>query len=203
MMNSLNKIPGAFPVSDVEEEVEEKRDDNGADAIEAVYELPGTIPAVGDRPHSVLTGPFDPNYPRLEFGSHPVPGPVDEPAELHTAKNEPERPRPISATAATNKNSSPAGGGNGSRRQLKPESQHNRSMRRSATVPLPSSHRDEGTGGRLSKRVEEAPSRIQPVPKNGEQVIAVFGMTGTGKSTFINKLTGANVKIGHNLHSSK
>ena len=32
-------------------------------------------------------------------------------------------------------------------------------------------------------------------------VIAVFGMTGTGKSTFISKLTGQNVEIGHGLQS--
>jgi len=32
-------------------------------------------------------------------------------------------------------------------------------------------------------------------------VVAVFGLTGTGKSTFISKLTGRDVKIGHGLQS--
>jgi GTP-binding protein EngB required for normal cell division len=34
-------------------------------------------------------------------------------------------------------------------------------------------------------------------------VIAVFGMTGTGKSSFIRKLTGTEVKVGHGLHSCR
>ncbi|EEP82769.1 predicted protein [Uncinocarpus reesii 1704] len=38
-------------------------------------------------------------------------------------------------------------------------------------------------------------------PPSNESVIALFGMTGTGKTSFINKLTGANMRVGHNLHS--
>jgi hypothetical protein len=38
------------------------------------------------------------------------------------------------------------------------------------------------------------------IPSN-DIVIAVFGLTGTGKSSFISKLTGKDVKIGHNLQS--
>ena len=40
-----------------------------------------------------------------------------------------------------------------------------------------------------------------PVQKGA--LIAVCGMTGSGKSTFIQRLTGQQVKIGHNLHSGK
>jgi hypothetical protein len=35
----------------------------------------------------------------------------------------------------------------------------------------------------------------------GKTVIAVFGMTGTGKSTFVSKMTGQSVKVGHGLQS--
>lgn len=34
-------------------------------------------------------------------------------------------------------------------------------------------------------------------------IIAVMGLTGTGKSTFIKLLTGLDVKIGHNLAACK
>lgn len=34
-------------------------------------------------------------------------------------------------------------------------------------------------------------------------IIAVMGLTGTGKSTFIKLLTGLDVKIGHNLAARK
>ena len=40
-------------------------------------------------------------------------------------------------------------------------------------------------------------------PGRREIVIAVFGMTGTGKSSFIETLTGQDVGIGHGLHSCK
>ncbi|KAE9365819.1 P-loop containing nucleoside triphosphate hydrolase protein [Stipitochalara longipes BDJ] len=36
---------------------------------------------------------------------------------------------------------------------------------------------------------------------NDEILIAVFGMTGTGKTTFIEKVSGQRLNIGHNLHS--
>ncbi|PMD34996.1 hypothetical protein L207DRAFT_517106 [Hyaloscypha variabilis F] len=36
---------------------------------------------------------------------------------------------------------------------------------------------------------------------NDEILIAVFGMTGTGKTTFIEKVSGQKLNIGHNLHS--
>lgn len=37
----------------------------------------------------------------------------------------------------------------------------------------------------------------------GAKVIAIMGPTGTGKSTFISKLAGREMKIGHHLHSCK
>jgi hypothetical protein len=36
---------------------------------------------------------------------------------------------------------------------------------------------------------------------NDEILIAVFGMTGTGKTTFIEKVSGQKLNVGHNLHS--
>ena len=44
----------------------------------------------------------------------------------------------------------------------------------------------------------KTPSRKSSVK---DVVIAVFGLTGTGKSTFINKVTGSHVKIGDRLKS--
>ena len=41
------------------------------------------------------------------------------------------------------------------------------------------------------------------ISKSRDIVIAVFGLTGTGKSSFISKLTGKEVKIGHSLQSCK
>ncbi|KAH8767855.1 hypothetical protein BGZ57DRAFT_899450 [Hyaloscypha finlandica] len=40
-----------------------------------------------------------------------------------------------------------------------------------------------------------------PASPNDEILIAVFGMTGTGKTTFIEKVSGQKLNIGHNLHS--
>lgn len=40
----------------------------------------------------------------------------------------------------------------------------------------------------------------QPIPNN-EILIAVFGMTGTGKTTFIEKVSGQRLNVGHNLRS--
>jgi len=50
---------------------------------------------------------------------------------------------------------------------------------------------------------EAAELRGNSYPKsaNDEILIAVFGMTGTGKTTFIEKVSGQKLKIGHNLHS--
>lgn len=42
-----------------------------------------------------------------------------------------------------------------------------------------------------------------PSSTPSESVIAVFGMTGTGKTSFINRLTGSELKVGHNLQSSQ
>ena len=45
----------------------------------------------------------------------------------------------------------------------------------------------------------------EPLPERPREVhaIAVMGPTGSGKSTFISKLAGSAVKIGHNLTSCK
>lgn len=45
----------------------------------------------------------------------------------------------------------------------------------------------------------------EPLPERPREVqaIAVMGPTGSGKSTFISKLAGSAVKIGHNLKSCK
>jgi hypothetical protein len=40
-----------------------------------------------------------------------------------------------------------------------------------------------------------------PASPSDEILIAVFGMTGTGKTTFIEKVSGQKLNIGHNLHS--
>jgi hypothetical protein len=40
-----------------------------------------------------------------------------------------------------------------------------------------------------------------PNSPNGEILIAVFGMTGTGKTTFIEKVSGQKLQVGHNLRS--
>ena len=40
-------------------------------------------------------------------------------------------------------------------------------------------------------------------PSSNNIVIAVFGLTGTGKSSFISKLTGKDLQIGHGLQSCK
>ncbi len=40
-----------------------------------------------------------------------------------------------------------------------------------------------------------------PRSPNDEILIAIFGMTGTGKTTFIEKVSGQKLKIGHNLRS--
>ena len=39
------------------------------------------------------------------------------------------------------------------------------------------------------------------ISSNEEILIAVFGMTGTGKTTFIEKASGQKLQVGHNLHS--
>jgi translation initiation factor RLI1 len=43
--------------------------------------------------------------------------------------------------------------------------------------------------------------RIMAVPTQGDTVIAVMGITGVGKSTFIANATGQDVRIGHSLKS--
>ena len=54
---------------------------------------------------------------------------------------------------------------------------------------------------------EASSSRFQEVPvrrKNGNRVlIAVFGTTGTGKTTLIEKISGKKLNIGHDLRSCK
>lgn len=46
-------------------------------------------------------------------------------------------------------------------------------------------------------------SKVATSSSSNDIVIAVFGMTGSGKSSFISKLTEKDVKIGHGLHSCK
>lgn len=41
------------------------------------------------------------------------------------------------------------------------------------------------------------------IPHSRSTLIAVFVMTGTGKSSFIGKVTGTGVKVGHGLHSCR
>lgn len=49
----------------------------------------------------------------------------------------------------------------------------------------------------------EAPAPSGSNPQNADIVIAVMGVTGAGKSTFIRTVTGQNVKVSHNLESGK
>ena len=44
-------------------------------------------------------------------------------------------------------------------------------------------------------------SKTSISPSTNDIVIAIFGLTGSGKSSFISKLTGKEVKIGHGLQS--
>lgn len=44
-------------------------------------------------------------------------------------------------------------------------------------------------------------SKTTTTPSTNDNVIAIFGLTGSGKSSFISKLTGKEVKIGHGLQS--
>jgi hypothetical protein len=52
-----------------------------------------------------------------------------------------------------------------------------------------------------SSEVAELRGNSYPKSPNDEILIAVFGMTGTGKTTFIEKVSGQKLKIGHNLRS--
>ena len=54
-----------------------------------------------------------------------------------------------------------------------------------------------------SKNKSNSSSKASPTIFSNNIVIAVFGLTGTGKSSFISTLTGQDVKIGHGLHSCK
>jgi hypothetical protein len=49
-----------------------------------------------------------------------------------------------------------------------------------------------------ASRLRDAGNSTSP---NDEILIAVFGMTGTGKTTFIEKVSGQKLQVGHNLHS--
>lgn len=53
------------------------------------------------------------------------------------------------------------------------------------------------------KRTTASPRPKPSVKPGNDIVIAVFGLTGTGKSSFISKLTGRQMKIGHGLKSCK
>ncbi|KAL8979899.1 MAG: hypothetical protein Q9205_004877 [Flavoplaca limonia] len=68
-----------------------------------------------------------------------------------------------------------------------------KSARKAAPAPPPYSEQD---------RIWDAARETLPnsIP-GGAKVIAIMGPTGTGKSTFISKLAGREMKIGHHLHS--
>ena len=51
----------------------------------------------------------------------------------------------------------------------------------------------------ISKRTNSTSDAKSTVKSPNDIVIAVFGLTGTGKSSFISKLTGKDVNIGHGL----
>ncbi|KAL8837556.1 MAG: hypothetical protein Q9176_005612 [Flavoplaca citrina] len=68
-----------------------------------------------------------------------------------------------------------------------------KSARKAAPAPPPYSEQ-----GRIWDAVRETLPNSIP---GGAKVIAIMGPTGTGKSTFISKLAGREMKIGHHLHS--
>lgn len=56
-------------------------------------------------------------------------------------------------------------------------------------------------GGHVDETVAEEDSTLKDAPKD-EVVVAVMGVTGSGKSTFIKTMTGnAGVHVGHGLES--
>jgi ABC-type hemin transport system ATPase subunit len=69
-------------------------------------------------------------------------------------------------------------------------------------APAPSrSHKLSRAGPRAPLK---AVSNDERAPQNADIVIAVMGVTGAGKSTFIASVTGRkDIQIGHNLYSGK
>ncbi|KAL8885582.1 MAG: hypothetical protein Q9192_006623, partial [Flavoplaca navasiana] len=94
---------------------------------------------------------------------------------------------------------------------MTPESARKPVPGESPTLPAPESGNQQGTNPTVyagpppyseQERIWDAaretlPNNIAEKPK----LIAVMGPTGTGKSTFISKLAGREMKIGHHLHS--
>jgi hypothetical protein len=75
--------------------------------------------------------------------------------------------------------------------------------------PLASILRNSHSGGKAIAKLKPT-RRSKPSNVNRSSIVApkslvivVFGVTGTGKSSLINKLTDADVKIGHTLQSGK
>ena len=66
----------------------------------------------------------------------------------------------------------------------------------------PSSSEATSVAGHDPKHLQKArSSKTTKADMRPKIVIAVFGLTGTGKSSFISKLTGQELKIGHDLRS--
>jgi hypothetical protein len=73
------------------------------------------------------------------------------------------------------------------------EESHVKAITSSSAPPASKRSKDPKTGAKVSAKAKaRSESNI---------VIAIFGLTGTGKSNFISKLTGKDVKVGHSLQS--
>lgn len=61
--------------------------------------------------------------------------------------------------------------------------------------------RDQSTEGWWAKSIKRAGDRLDDLLRKPEVFIAVMGKTGTGKTSFINAVTGNNLEVGHSLQA--
>jgi hypothetical protein len=88
------------------------------------------------------------------------------------------------------------------------EKNHPEALVHTSAVPEPASSSNTGSGKTMKTSTKDStkpdawkrPRTDSPTASN-KIVVAIFGLTGTGKSSFISKLTGREVKIGHGLES--
>ncbi|WEW59959.1 hypothetical protein PRK78_005441 [Emydomyces testavorans] len=148
--------------------------DRNSQAHDGICELPGSLPPFAPRP--TLSKPFDPEVGLGENHLPAVSAPVMRPEqsrEMQESKvQESETRGPIENKA-------------------KP------TVYRSSAPNSLTQH----TSKKTSRSQKTPKSARSSSPASNEAVIALFGMTGTGKTSFINTLTGADMKIGHHLHS--